>query len=212
MNDEVGITSGSSRRGESHTQRGGHRRAPGIDVHQFNLASDDSRCEPGGQASDGAGADHRDTIANVRSCIPDAVEGRFEIRGQHRAGGRNAVGQQVHRVGGDDETGLMRMEHEHRAVGELAWAAYDAADGRIPVLHGRRKLAGLKRRTHAAPFARRDAAVEHERLGAAADAAVLRLHQDLAVRRRPQFLAADLAAAGRRHPERSRLILHAWTF
>ena len=64
----------------------------------------------------------------------------------------------------------------------------DAADDRVAVLHGRGKLARLKRRAHAAPFARRDAAVEHERLGAAADAAVQRMHHDLAIARRPPAL------------------------
>jgi hypothetical protein len=106
----------------------------------------------------------------------------------------------------------MRMQHEHAAPHQVAGAAFDAADARVTVLHGRRELACLEGGAHPRPFAPGDAPAEDERLSAAADPAVLGAHQHFVLGRRPQPFGPNLAAARSDHPERLRLLVHAWTF
>ena len=103
-----------------------------------------------------------------------------------------------------DVARLMRIQREHVPALQLARAALDDADAGVAVLDRRWKLAGLKRRAHALVFAGRHAPVEHERLGAAADAAEQRAHDDL-VRRSGDGSDshADLAAPGLGDPERA---------
>ena len=148
----------------------------------------------------------------MRPAVPESIERRFEIRGQHRARGRNAVWKRVHRFGRDDETGLMGMEDEHGTAHQVGRALLDSTDARVAVFDRSGEAAHLKRGPHAGPFALWHAAIEHERLGAAANPAVQRPHQYVTLGRRRQGLAPNLSAAGRRHPEGSRVVLHPWTF
>ena len=212
VNDEVRVARRHCRLGEPNAHGTGHLGAAGIDIHEFDIASWDSRGEPGRETPHRARPNHRDTIAHMRSGVPHPIERRLEIRGQHGAARWNSVRHDVHRRSRDDELRLMGIKHEHRAAPQLVRAAHHTADTGVAVLHGRRKLAGLEGRAHPTPFTARDAAAEDERLGPSADTAVQRLHHDLAGGRRPKRFAANFATAGRRHPECPRSVLHAWTF
>ena len=64
--------------------------------------------QPGRQAADGAGADHRHAIADERPRVPHAVDRRLEVGGQHGAARRRADRQQVHGGGRHDVARLMR--------------------------------------------------------------------------------------------------------
>ena len=97
----------------------------------------------------------------------------------------------------------MREEHERLTVLQAARTLFDAADAGIPVLDRARKIARLKRRTHSLILARRHAAVEDDRLGSTADAAVERTDHDVAVSRMWQPFVANFSASWRGDPERS---------
>src|SRR5688572_18082489 len=212
MYHEVRPLDGGRWRCERYPERGGDRRPGGIDVHQLHVASRNPGGEPCCEAADGASAHHRDTITHVRPAVPQSVDCRLQVRRKHGARRRNVVWERVYRVGGHDETRLMRMEHEDRTTHEGCRAALDATHTRVSVFHRGGEVADLKRRPHAAPFALWHAAIEDKRLGAAADAAVKRLHQYFPFGRRPHRLVPNLSATGRRHPERSGVLLHPWTF
>ncbi len=62
------------------------------------------------------------------------------------------------------------MQAEHAAADQLARASLDNSDHRIAIFDRIRELALLQGAAHPLPFARRDTAMEHETLGAAADA------------------------------------------
>ena len=56
-----------------------------IDVDQFDLAAGHAGGEPGRQAADAAGADHRDAVAGRGARIPQPIERRLQIRGEYGA-------------------------------------------------------------------------------------------------------------------------------
>jgi hypothetical protein len=84
-------------------------------------------------------------------------------------------------VAGTTVAGLVRVEGEDEAAFEIRRTLFHLADAGVAVLHRRGKAPVLEGRAHALELARRHAAAEDERLGAAADAAVERPHQHLAV-------------------------------
>ena len=104
----------------------------------------DARGQPCRQTPDGPAADDGDTIADVRAAVPDAVDRRLEVGGQHRPLRRNRVGQHVHRRRGHDVARLVRMEDEHRSILQPARTPFDPADARIAVLDGRREFSCLE--------------------------------------------------------------------
>jgi hypothetical protein len=164
------------------------------------------------ERTNGAGADHRDTIAQVRQGVPDTVYRCFEIRGQHSARWGNGVRQHVNVAGRYDEVSLMRIQREYRSAGQRIWAALDPPDAGVAIFDGRRELALLKGGAHPDPFALGDATGKHERLRAATDAAVQGSHHDVAGGWGSERLRADLTATRCGHPECSDLLGHRPTF
>src|SRR5215471_18841825 len=95
----------------------------------------------------------------------------------------------------------MRIQHERGPAFQLSWPALDFADAGVAVLHRRRKLPGLKRRTHPLIFARGHTAPKHDGLRAPADPAVSRPDHDIIRGGIPERLRPDLATAGLGNPE-----------
>ena len=121
-----------------------------------------------------------------------------------RAGG-TIVGQHVQRADGHDVARLVRIQAEDVPAAQLRGPLLDDADVAVAVLDGRGKLAGLKRRAHALVLAARHLAVEHERFGAAADAAVERADERFALGRRGQASPRE-SRRGRLRPPRTRAL------
>ena len=84
----------------------------------------------------------------------------------------------------------------------------DGADVEVAVLDRPGEVAFLERRAHRGVLARRHAAPEHQRLGAAADAGPQRADHDIAPPRLGQRDRPDLTAPGRAEPERVRVVEH----
>ena len=95
---------------------------------------------------------------------------------------------------------LVRVQAEHRAAPAARRPLLDTPHVGVAVLHRRREVARLKRRAHPLVFCRRHAAVEHQRLGAAADAAVAACAPP---RRDGAPAAAAIRAGSRRGPART---------
>src|SRR5262245_32458239 len=148
MEHEVGVTPCGTGLGELHPKRRGRRLAAWIDVDQLHRASCDPANQPRDEAADRPSADDSDAITNLRPRIPDAIDGRFEIRGEYRALRRNIVWKRMHGSAGDDVPRLMRIEHEYIAAMKLFGSAFDHADARITVFDRRWKIARLKGRAH----------------------------------------------------------------
>ena len=206
VHDQVGAAARGVRRREPHAEGardGGARR---IHVHQLDVAAAHASGEPRDEAADGARADHGDAIADRDRRVPHTVDRGLEVGREHRARRRYALRHQMHGVGRDHVSRLMRVERERGAAGELPRTVLDRPDACVPVFHRRRKTSRLKRRGHALALAGRHAALEHERLGPAADAAEQRAHDDLIRGRRRQRLAPQLSTSRRGNPERTRLI------
>ncbi len=191
------------RQRERDAERGRDRALARFDVDELNLRAGRACREPRDEAADRAGADHGDAIADARPEVPEAVDRGLEVRGEHRARGRHAVGQHVHGARRHDVARLMRIEAEHVPADQRGRAALDDPDVAVAVLHGRRKIAGLKRRAHPLVLARRHGAREHERFGAAADAAVERADHRVSGLGAAQHLGPNLAAAWLRDPKRT---------
>ena len=136
--------------------------------------------QPGDAASDHAGADDRDPVADQRPGVPQGVD-----RGLHRAGEdgplrRDLVGDHRHGVGRHDVRRLVGEQTEDGAPPQLVGTAVDDADVEVAVLHRAGEVALLERRPHHVVLALRDSATEHQSLGAAAHPGPQRAHQHLA--------------------------------
>ena len=81
----------------------------------------------------------------------------------------------------------------------------DDADVEVAVLHRAREVAVLERRAHRRVLARRHAAAEHQRLGAAADAGPQRADEHVVALRLGHGDGPDLPAPGRAQPEGVRI-------
>ena len=78
--------------GESHAEGACHAFAPRVDVDELDLAPGYASGQPGDQATNRAAADDRDPIPDLGPGIPQAVDGRLDIRGQHGAMRRYGLG------------------------------------------------------------------------------------------------------------------------
>ena len=94
------------------------------------------------------------------------------------------------------------MQAEHPPAEPVIRPGGDQSDRAVAVFQGEGELADLMRRTHDLPLALWHATLEHERLGAPADAARQRLDQDFARPGVGQALAPQLALPWRHDPER----------
>ena len=127
------------------------------------------------------GADDRDPVADERAGVPQRVDRGLDGAGQHRALGRHAVGHHGARPRpGTTYARLVRVQAEHRAAAQRGGSLLDHADVEVAVLHRSGEVAVLEGRAHRVALARGHAAVEDQRLGAAADAGAQRADQHLA--------------------------------
>ena len=128
--------------------------------------------------------------------------------GEHGARGRHVVGHDGHGAGRHHVGRLVRVQAEDRAAAQLRRPLLDGADVEVAVLDRPREVALLERRAHRGVLARRHAAPEHQRLGAAADAGPQRADHHVAAPRLGQRDRPDLPAPGRAQPERVRVVEH----
>ncbi len=96
------------------------------------------------------------------------------------------------------------MQAEHPAADQLGRPGLDNGDHRIAIFDRIRERALLQGAAHPLPFARRDTAMEHEALGATADAADQGARQRLPFRRRPRLSRSELDLPGADRPQRPR--------
>ena len=166
------------------------------------------REQAGDAAADHPGADDGDAVADQRRRVPQGVDGGLDGAGEHGARGRHVVGHDGHGAGRHHVGRLVRVQAEDRAAAQLRRPLLDGADVEVAVLDRPREVPLLERRAHRGVLARRHAAAEHQRLGAAADAGPQRadhhvVRPGLGQRDRP-----DLPAPGRAQPERVRTVRH----
>ena len=128
-----------------------------------NPAADPLPRQPCDEAPDSACADDRDAVSHTRLRIPEPVDRGLQIGCQHGARRGHIVGQRVHGGERDSVARLMGIEHENPAAAQIARAALNHADARVPVFHRRREVAVLERRAHPLILAGRYPAQEHER-------------------------------------------------
>ena len=204
MDDNVGIRASALWLRETNAQSPGGFRSFCVHVKKLDLAADDTGCQKRYQTANGAPADNGHTIADMRPRVPQSSDRGLESRCQDRALWRHVLRQHVDRCRRHDEARLVWMQHEHMAAAKIWRSCFVDADGGVAVFHRRWELTRLKGRAHPLTFGGRDTAVEDQRLGTPADAAVLRANQDLVVPRRQDRLLADLAAAWRGNPESAR--------
>ena len=208
MHDEVAPADGIFWPREAGAECGRDLGPGAVDVDERDL----DRGEPRQQASDAApdhpSADDGDAVSQQRRCIPQGVDGGLDRAGEHGARGRHGVGHDGHRAGGHHVRRLVRVQAEDRAAPQLRRSLLDHTDVEVAVLHGPREVALLKRRAHRGVLARRHAAAEHQRLGAATHAGAQRPDDDIAVPWHGQRDRPDLSAPGRAQPERMGVIEH----
>ena len=106
--------------------------------------------------------------------VPQRVDGGLDGAGEHGARRRHVVGHDGHGAGRHDVGRLVRVQAEDGAPAQLGRPVLDDADVQVAVLDRPREVALLERRAHRGVLARRHAAPEHQRLGAAADAGAQR--------------------------------------
>ena len=115
VHDEVRVARRVRRRLERDAETLRRRGLARVDVDELDVAAA-ARGEPRDEAADGARADHRDAVAEPRRRVPDSVDRRLEVRGEHRARGWHAVRQRVHGRDRHDVARLVRIEAKHRAA------------------------------------------------------------------------------------------------
>ena len=186
------------------------RRAPARSARARGLTSTSSTSQPGMRPASHATRQPtvpppttamRSPICGLASQRPLIAVSRFAA--STARGGGTLVGQHVHAPRGHDVARLMRIQHEHVRGPESSrgprstrrrWRSRTSPGRETRPPETARASAGTRSR---------HAAAEHERLGAAADAAVQRADDDIVGGRRRQRLGANLAAARRRDPERA---------
>ena len=181
---------------------------PGIDVDERDLHRREPAQQARNAAADHPGADDRDPVAEQRRGVPQRVDGGLDRAREHGASGRHVLGHDRDRAGRHHVGGLVRVQAEDRAAAQLRRPLLHGADVEVAVLDRAGEVPLLKRRPHGGVLARRHAAAEHQRLGAAADAGPQGAHHHLVAARLGQRDRPDLADAGRAQPERVRVGLH----
>ena len=114
------------------------------------------------------------------------VDGRLHGAGEHRARRWHVIRHDHHGPGRHHVGGLVRVQAEDGAAAQLRRPLLDDADVEVAVLDRPREVALLERRAHRRVLAGRDAAAEHECLGAPAHPRSQRAHEHLVRARQPQ--------------------------
>ena len=208
VHDQVAAAGGVVRLREADAERGRDLGPRRVHVDERDLDRREAGQQAGDAAADHPGADDGDAVADQRGRVPERVDRRLDGAGEHRARGRHVVGHDGHGAGRHDVRRLVRVQAEDRAAAQLRRAVLDGADAEVAVLDRPREVALLERRPHRRVLARRHAAPEHQRLGAAADARAQRPDQDVAAPRLGQRDRPDLSAPRRAEPERVRVVEH----
>ena len=208
VHDEVAVAGGVLRAREADAERGRDRRPRGVDVDERDLHRRKAGEDPRDAAADHPGADDGDAVADERRRVPQGVDGGFDGPGEHGARRRHVVGHDGHGARGDHIGRLVRIKAEDRPAAEVRWSVLDGADVQVAVLDRTREVALLERRAHRRVLARRHAAPEHERLGAAADAGPQRADHHVVASRFGERDRPDLPAARGAQPERVRVCGH----
>ena len=85
VHDQLAIGRRMIRTGELEAERSRELFACGIDVDQRHRRTRHLRAQESGQRADHAGADDRNRSSRNRVGVPGRIQGRFHVRGQHRA-------------------------------------------------------------------------------------------------------------------------------
>ena len=151
-------------------------------------------------------AHHRHPVARRDGRVPHAVDGGFHVGGEHGALGRHARRARRARRWPARRSGSgADRARTRRGRPASSGPCSDASDARVAELQRAGEVAGLKRRPHPLVFFGRDASMEHGRFGAAADAAIQRLDDDVAGAGRGHALRRA-APRGRAPPSRTRAL------
>ena len=206
VHDQVAAVGGVGRQREVDAERGRDIGAAGIDVHERDLHGREPAQQACDAAADHAGADDGDPVAEQRRGVPEGVDGGLDRAREHGASGWHVLGHDGHGAGRHDVGRLVRVQAEDRAAAQLRRSLLDGADVEVAVLDRPREVPLLERRPHRGVLARRHAAPEDQRLGAAADAGPQGAHHHVVPARLGQRDRPDLAAAGLAQPERVRTV------
>ena len=202
VDDDIAAHWRQGRSRKRDPKRARHLLACRIDIDQRDLGARHLPAQVGDQHPDDTAADDGNPVSRARHGVPDRIERRFHICGEHGPRWRHIVGQGEYGVLRVIEKILMRMQGEHAAPGELVRPGFNHADGRVAVLHGKRERASHERRAHAPVFRSRHPAGEYQRFGAPAECAKRCPYANFPKARQGQRLAAKLGLAGRGIPER----------
>ena len=159
-------------------------------------------------AADHPGADDGHPVAEERPSVPQGIDSGLDRAGQHRTGGRHALGNDGYRAGRHHVSGLVRIQAEDRAAAQLRRSLLHGADVEVAVLDRPREIPLLERRPHRRVLAGRHTATKHQCLGAAADARPQGAHHHVVPPRLGQREPADLPKARPAQPERVRIGRH----
>ncbi len=91
MDDDVAIAGGIEGQREAGPQRGCDFGAAGIDVDQRNLRAGQLGAQPGAQRTHHPRADDGDPVGRSGRCVPDRVERRLHVGGEHAARRRHVL-------------------------------------------------------------------------------------------------------------------------
>ena len=206
MNDQIGLSSCVLGRSKTDTQSGGDACFVGIDVDQFDTTARNLCDQPRNETPERTGTDDGNAVTNFRDRIPQTVDRTFEVGREHRALGRHIGGHRIHGFGRHNVTSLMGIETEHDTAPQSGRSLFHVPDIDISILDRRRKVAGLKRRSHPSELACRHRTVEDKGFSATTDAAVQRPDQNFLGGRFGQSLGTNFARARSDDPERARII------
>ena len=205
VDDEVEVAARaatSSGRAKPTPSRVGHVGSGGVHVDERHPAPGDPGEQPGDAAAHHPRPDDGDPVTDPRRRVPERVDGRLDRAREHGPSRRHVVGDDDHRLDGDDVCRLVRVQAEDRPSDELRRPLLDDADAEVAVLHRRREVTLLVRGAHDGVLVLGHGAAEDDRLGAAAHARVQGAHEHLARAGRGHGSRPDLAPAGLDHPER----------
>src|SRR5260221_11855751 len=171
MDDEIGIAGRLGGRGEGAAERGSKGAPTGIGVDERDARARQPRRQRCDETADDAGTDDCAAIADERSGIPQRVDRRLHVGGEHRALIRQRIGKRQHGIRGHVVAVLMRMEAEDATADRADRPGLDDANRGVAVFDRRGKFAILEGTAHRLVLARRYLAPEDEAFGAPADAA-----------------------------------------
>ena len=175
-----------------------------VHIDDDDIDTRDLSDQPGDGAADHARTDDRDAVAHERGGIPQHVHRCLHRAGEHCPPLGNPLRHQAHGRRRHHERGLVRVEREDRLPDQVRRPALDDADVQVPVLHGARKVAALKRCAHPITLADRHLAAKDDGLGATTDPRVHGADEHLIRPGIGDLFRPEPAPAGPFHPERGR--------